>query len=81
MNQNEQHERVSKALDDFRIEIGFKITLCETFNGGLRTYRHKDGSFDRAMGGMKQSGAGTCRGAFCLDLETESGHSSSLSDA
>ena len=52
-----EKEMVGIGQQDLHAEIFGEIALRESFDGGLRAYRHEDGRLDAAMRSMEQAGA------------------------
>ena len=64
-----EEEVIGVGEDDFGAEVLGEIALREAFDGGLGADGHEDGSFDIAVGGVEDAGAGAGVGAFGDDVE------------
>ena len=62
-------EMVGVGEEDLDAEVFGEIALGESFDGGLGADGHEDGSFDFAVGGVEEPGAGTGLGALGDDFE------------
>jgi len=62
-------EVVGVGEHDFDAEVGREVALVETLDGSLRADGHEDRSFDGAMRGVEEAGAGAGGGTLGDDLE------------
>jgi len=67
-----QEEVVGIAEDDAGVQVGDKIPLRNSFDGGLRADGHEDGGFDGAVRGVEEAGPGAGVGTSGEDFEAQS---------